>query len=113
MTFAILSYLLAGLTAFAMLFAFAALVPRLVSDRKSVANFFLQWTLILALVVPATIAAILGPLWIYAAFFNHDTTSDHRVWMILAGGVLLAFCVLAVLRSAPGRTYSSWRSRVN
>jgi hypothetical protein len=112
MFFVVTSFLIVGLAAFAMLTMFMALVPRLVNDDKSVASLCIQWALIFTLVVPASFGAILGPLWMYEAIFDQGMTKDDRVWLILAGCALSLLWFFAALRSAPGRAYLSWRSRV-
>jgi hypothetical protein len=108
----LISFLIAGVAAFALLTIFMSLVPRLVKEDKSLSSFLIQWALILILVVPAMFGAMLGPLWIYQVLFEQDTTKDDRFWLILGSCALSVAWFLAALRSAPGRAYLSWRSHV-
>ncbi|MDH5175453.1 MAG: hypothetical protein OEX15_02165 [Gammaproteobacteria bacterium] len=108
----LISFLIAGVAALALLTAFMSLVPRLVKEDKTLASFLIQWTLILILLVPAMFGAMLGPLWIYQVLLEQDTTKDDRFWLILGSCALSVVWFLAALRSSAGRAYSSWRSLV-
>jgi hypothetical protein len=107
-----LSFLLSGLAAFALLCAFAALVPRVAGDGKSLVSVALQYVLIVAVVLPAIAIAVFGPLWLYEVAFGHPTTKDLCFWLLFGGTVLLVACLIAAATSTVGRRYFSWQSRV-
>lgn len=106
------SFLLSGLAAFALLYAFVALVPRLASSGKSLMSGLLQYILIAAVVAPAIGIAIFGPLSLYEVSLGRPTTKDQRFWFLLGGSVLFVICLFSALRTAVGRRYLSWQSRV-
>ena len=112
MILAALSFLLSGLTAFALLCAFAALVPRLAGSGKSIVGVLLQYFLIAAVVLPACGIAIFGPLTLYELSFIRPTTKDQRFWLLLGGSLLAMICLFSALRTGVGRRYLSWQSRV-
>jgi hypothetical protein len=109
---ALASMVIAGFVAYAMLFAFFALVPRVVAGRASILGFSLQWLLIAVLVLPAIAVAYFGPSWLYEASFGRTATKDQRLWLIVGGIALLVVCFLVALRSSAGKRYSQWRRRV-
>jgi hypothetical protein len=109
---AALSFLLSGLAAFALLCAFVALVPRFAGSGKSIMSVVLQYILIAAVVVPAIGIAIFGPLSLYEVIFSRSTTKDQRFWLLLGGSLLLVICLFSALRTAVGRRYLLWQSRV-
>jgi hypothetical protein len=112
MMLAALSFLLSGLAAFSLLCAFVALVPRVAGSGKSIISGLLQYILIAAVVVPACGIAIFGPLSLYEVIFSRPTTKDQRFWLLLGGPLLAMICLFSTLRTAVGRRYLSWQSRV-
>lgn len=112
MMLAALSFLLSGLAAFALLCAFVALVPRLAGSGKSITSVLVHYILIAAVVVPAIGIAIFGPLALYEVIFSRPMTKDERFWLLLGGSLLLVICLFSTLRTAVGRRYLSWQSRV-
>ena len=112
MMLAALSFLLSGLAAFALLCAFVTLVPRLAGRGNSIMSVLAQYILIAAVVVPAIGIAIFGPLSLYELSFSRPTTKDQRFWLLLGGSLLLVICLVSALRTAVGRRFLSWQSRV-
>jgi hypothetical protein len=106
---ALASVVLAGLVAFGMLFAFVALVPRVVANRAGVLSFTLQWLLVAVLVFPAIAVAYFAPSWLYEVPFGQVATKEQRFWFIVGGVALFVGCFLVALRSSAGRRYSQWR----
>ena len=109
---ALTALLLSGLVAYAMLFAFFALVPRVVPVRASILGFSLQWLLIAVLALPTIAVAYFGPSWLYEVPFGRAATKDQRTWLIISGIALFGICFVIALRSSAGKRYSQWRSRV-
>jgi hypothetical protein len=108
---ALASLVLSGLVAFAMLFAFFALVPRVAADRSAGPSFTLQWFLITVIVHPAFAVAYFAPSWLYEVPFGRVATKEQRLWLIIGGIALFGICFLVALRSSAGKRYTQWRRR--